>query len=274
MKSWEATRWAKKQRSGADGQTLTRSEKFLLLTLADYHHEGRGYAVAGVEVLAQDTALSTRQIRRLLHSLAEKKLLDIETTTGGLNRYVLRAPRELTGYPRPVEKPVDKSVDKSADPGHYVTPDKMSPLTSDVRGPLTPLCQGTPDTIVSPLTSIKSLRASTAVAEGDHFKKSSDREPRPKWEQADLWLKKFLDSEACFFIPIGTLDDPVWWHQVATACHGLSEGFLKESFAKLRARLLEEPEKTPETVREWKSLVRTWLCREDRWLQKNNASGK
>ena len=99
------------------------------------------------------------------------------------------------------------------------------------------------------------------------------------WKDEDLWLKKFLDSPACFFIPLAALDDPAWWESVAVACRGISPRFIQQSFAKMHAYVLECPDKKPGGVpSEWKDFVRRWLCRENEWHQatggaENRANG-
>jgi len=77
--SWKASAWAKKVVHGSgEGQQVTRSEKLLLLVLADYHDEERNYAWPSVATLAEDTLMSGRNVQLLLRTLQAKGLIIIE----------------------------------------------------------------------------------------------------------------------------------------------------------------------------------------------------
>jgi len=73
--SWEASGWAKSVRTCPNGEMITRSEKFLLLILADYHNHQIGAAFASVTRIADDAISSERQCRYLLRSLETKGLI-------------------------------------------------------------------------------------------------------------------------------------------------------------------------------------------------------
>jgi hypothetical protein len=60
-----------------------------------------------------------------------------------------------------------------------------------------------------------------------------------RWPPEDVWLRNFLYGPEAFFIPLGTLDDPVWWESVSVACGGLDREFIRREFAKMRAYLSE-----------------------------------
>ena len=57
---------------------LTRTEKFLLLILADYHNDETGQCDPSLERLAADTLTSRRQVVNALQSLARKEFIIIE----------------------------------------------------------------------------------------------------------------------------------------------------------------------------------------------------
>jgi len=71
--SWQATSLVKGMR-----ENLTRTEKFLLLILADYHNDETGQCDPSLERLAADTLTSRRQVVNALQSLAKKGFISIE----------------------------------------------------------------------------------------------------------------------------------------------------------------------------------------------------
>src|SRR5689334_16098734 len=87
MKSWEATRWAKKIIVCPNGELITRTEKLLLQIIADYH--GDNGCTATVATLAGDALLSRRQAHRLLASLERKRVLRVQKARGLSSRYFL-----------------------------------------------------------------------------------------------------------------------------------------------------------------------------------------
>ena len=103
--SWKASGWAKTQ------QGISPREKLVLLVLADYVDESRGYAFPSLNRLADESLTSLRHVQRILRSLEKKGKVRIERVSGAGSRYFL-----------------------------LDTPDTMSPLTSDVTPPLTQLC--------------------------------------------------------------------------------------------------------------------------------------
>src|SRR5829696_2262427 len=69
--SWEATAWAKKQRTGSPAR------KAVLLVIADYaSHEGEAWP--GRELIADDTEQSVDSVDRHLRALEEMGLLTVE----------------------------------------------------------------------------------------------------------------------------------------------------------------------------------------------------
>lgn len=90
--SWKASGWAKEVRG------ISRSEKLLLMILADYYDEERGYAWPTVSRLASEACLSYRQSIRLLKKLQERGIIAIEQAAGRpgrANRYRLNRESDM-----------------------------------------------------------------------------------------------------------------------------------------------------------------------------------
>jgi DNA-binding MarR family transcriptional regulator len=87
--SIDALRTAKSISAGADGTPLTRSEKLLLVCLADYVNSSSNVAFPSVRRLAAEVMVSERHIRNLLRSLERKGLLTTEHRTGSTSHYRL-----------------------------------------------------------------------------------------------------------------------------------------------------------------------------------------
>jgi hypothetical protein len=79
--SWKAT--AKVKDLSAN---LTRSEKLLLLILADYHNDKTEQCDPKVQVLAEDALMGTRRVQQILTSLELKGFIRIEGREGGRRR--------------------------------------------------------------------------------------------------------------------------------------------------------------------------------------------
>lgn len=81
--SWEATAYVNSIRSG-----ISRSEKLLLLVLANYHNKDKRAAWPSLKSLSEDGLISVRQASRLVNRLQAKGVLTI-TPEGarGLNIY-------------------------------------------------------------------------------------------------------------------------------------------------------------------------------------------
>ena len=67
--SWKATAFVKKLRD------VTRSEKLLLMVLADYHNNAKRAAWPSVKTLAEDCLMSERTVERMLARLEGRFLL-------------------------------------------------------------------------------------------------------------------------------------------------------------------------------------------------------
>lgn len=119
--SIHATAWAKQTSAGPTGEPITRSEKLLLLCVADYFNNDRGYAWPSVDSLARETMLSTRHVRNLLVSLARKGLVEIEHRTGDTSRYRLPAMPGSEVWERPVKKSAP-----AAKPAPVATPESAT----------------------------------------------------------------------------------------------------------------------------------------------------
>lgn len=62
------------------GARITRSEKLLLLVLADYHEERSNEAWPSVKALAEDTMLSPQRVKELRQSLVSKGVIETRAT--------------------------------------------------------------------------------------------------------------------------------------------------------------------------------------------------
>ena len=67
-------------------ENLTRTEKFVLLTLSVYSDDKTGAAFPGEVRLAHDALMSERHLRRILYSLEAKGFITIEARRGGKKR--------------------------------------------------------------------------------------------------------------------------------------------------------------------------------------------
>lgn len=79
--SWTASGWAKKVIVCPNGKKITRSEKFLLLIIADYFNDQMRAAWVSVATMADDALMTKRMARYVLRSLEKKGV--ILTTLGG-----------------------------------------------------------------------------------------------------------------------------------------------------------------------------------------------
>jgi hypothetical protein len=73
--SWKATAYVKPLKAAPDGTPITRSEKLLMLILADYHNDEQRAAWPSGQTLARDALLSLRYVRKLVLSLKRKGLV-------------------------------------------------------------------------------------------------------------------------------------------------------------------------------------------------------
>lgn len=107
--SWKATAWVKELDKG-----ITRSEKFVLLMLAEYHNTKLKAAWPSVTGLAEDCMMSKRQVQRILARLEHKgwivRTLRCELGRGQITEYLIPA---LDGQRKG---------------------DKMSPIKGDKKG--------------------------------------------------------------------------------------------------------------------------------------------
>jgi hypothetical protein len=82
-----------------------------------------------------------------------------------------------------------------------------------------------------------------------------------EWPERDLWLRDLVQAKTSFSAN-GALLDHRWWVEVGKALNGLDAHFLEREFAKMRAWILENPNRKP-TARGLKRFVRTWLERSE-----------
>jgi len=85
--SIHAVAWAKQVQLSPSGEKINRSEKLVLLCLADYLNIERGYAWPSVARLASECLLSERQCRNVLRSLEGKGFILTEARCGETNAY-------------------------------------------------------------------------------------------------------------------------------------------------------------------------------------------
>jgi hypothetical protein len=79
--SWKGTSFVKEQAAAINGEPLTIPEKFVWLTLADYHNTAKGAAFPSVPVLSVDCLMSERSCYRVLGEL-ERKLCLVRRRNG------------------------------------------------------------------------------------------------------------------------------------------------------------------------------------------------
>jgi Helix-turn-helix domain len=141
--SWKASAYAKEVSTAPNGKRITRSEKLLLLILADYYNDARGCAWPSIKSLASEAMLSPRRVKELLLSLETKRLIKRETTTrddGGqdVNLYAFPAltpPVKLSHPPgaNPRTPPVRNGGDSP-----YIEQPKEPPLGRAARATTVP----------------------------------------------------------------------------------------------------------------------------------------
>jgi hypothetical protein len=73
--SWKATAHIKELTHAPNGEAITRSEKLLLLIIADYYNDEKRCAWASVPTIAKNALLSERRVRQVFQSLTEKRAL-------------------------------------------------------------------------------------------------------------------------------------------------------------------------------------------------------
>ena len=75
--SWKASALAKDICSFPSGESLTPSEKCVLLLLAEYCHPESGMAYPAVATLAAKACMTTRNCSKILSRLAEQKVIEV-----------------------------------------------------------------------------------------------------------------------------------------------------------------------------------------------------
>jgi hypothetical protein len=75
--SWRASAYVKKLIVAPNGKRVTRSEKLLLLVIADYYNDSFKKAWPGIPDLVRDTMLSRRRIQELQRSCERKGIIKI-----------------------------------------------------------------------------------------------------------------------------------------------------------------------------------------------------
>ncbi len=116
--SWKASAYVKELVFAPNGERLTRSEKLLLLVLADYHDERLNEAWPSVKSWAEDAMMSEQRLKELRTGLIRKGVITsspVQNSDGtwGSNRYTFTglttrrevAPTRRAAYEPPVEQP-------------------------------------------------------------------------------------------------------------------------------------------------------------------------
>ena len=260
--SWQASGWAKKIKLSPTGKKITKAEKFLLLTMADDFVENRGYAEVSVKGLAENTESTKRQVRRILRRLESAGW--IETIIGGpgrLNLYRFSAYRDGVKI-----TPGDKKQH-----GVKITPQVGSKCPQDISDMGTFPVGKEDISSISPSDSPSYLKTDKTSEEGGE---PASATISLTWQKEDYWLKDFLKNQQALAVPAEyLLDNPAWWTSVGLACGGLDLPWLNIELSKLEAHLIEEPEKRPQSRRDWLKKIRQWLIRENRWREEEKRAG-
>lgn len=101
--SWKASAYVKELIVAPNGEQLTRSEKLLLLILADYYNDAQGCAWPSIPLLAAEAMLKVRRTQQLMRSIERKGVIITEQTAredGGQGVNFYRFP-ELAKSARP-----------------------------------------------------------------------------------------------------------------------------------------------------------------------------
>lgn len=133
--SWKASAHVKEQTHAPNGKKLTRSEKFLMLILADYYNDEQQAAWPSIPRLAKDALMSERQARRVIHSLEKKQVLLVSRRAPKPNFY------RFTGLLKPPLVEPDPDILSPSDP------DTMSPPDPDIADPNPDISTPDPDTL-------------------------------------------------------------------------------------------------------------------------------
>lgn len=113
--SWEALSYVRGLRIAPNGERLTRSEKLVLLILADCHNIKKRIAWPSVATIAEEALLCEREVRKLLRTLEQKGVIR-----------TIQPPRTGSGYTscyKFLELDPDDSMERQAGPVlHRATP--------------------------------------------------------------------------------------------------------------------------------------------------------
>ncbi|MEW6129604.1 MAG: helix-turn-helix domain-containing protein [Acidobacteriota bacterium] len=120
--SWKATAHVKELTHAPGGEPLTRSEKLLLLIIADYYNDEKKCAWASVPTIAENALLSQRRVQQVSRSAEMKGVLRVTHRNGKSNVYRLPTLDGSNGEPQggeiisPLKSASPPGV-KSASPG-------------------------------------------------------------------------------------------------------------------------------------------------------------
>jgi predicted DNA binding protein len=126
--SWRASAYVKKLLKHPDGTALTRTEKCVLYTIADYHNTETRCAWCGFATIARESLITRRHLQTILKSIEEHGTLEIvrrtdefsQTKDNNLYFFIeLERADGAVGYlePRNTKRPLDTTM---ADKVYYV----------------------------------------------------------------------------------------------------------------------------------------------------------
>lgn len=165
--SWDALAYAKKLTHAPTGQPITRSEKLLLLVMAEYYNAEEDLAWASVPELARHSLLSERQTQRLLHSLVTKEVVT------AVPRFRANGGYSSTGYRIPAlttQTPGDTMSPPLVTPCHHPG-DTRCHHPGDMVSPafLNLLSESLPESEIPPISPRKGKRTKTSKTPATNY---------------------------------------------------------------------------------------------------------
>jgi Helix-turn-helix domain len=287
--SWKAAGWVKCLRCFPDGGKMDPREKFLLLIVADYYNEEKGYAWASASRLAADTLSSERWVRYTLKKLADVGLIGIlaPKTKGYFvegkwisesNRYTLPLLGEEVGQGVPhVENVSEKTLSGKDDlpllggggaqrAGGGTAPDAGVGAPHAGGGGVN--SEGVGHTGVPD----KPISLSRNIKNEDVVRASAPADAPADWGPKDDWIRKFILEQEYVEIPNQHFLDHAWWARAAThCCNGVSEPFLIRVFAALGNHFVKYPTRRPTIKRGWLQKMENFLRKEREIINREDA---
>lgn len=132
--SWKATAYVKGLR-----ENLTRSEKLVLMMLADYHNDETGQCDPSLQRLADDCLSSRRNVIRLLQALDGKGFLTTIERSNQTNQYNLNLGSDTMSLVTNKSQNVTRVVTKSTFRGDIAMSPKPKGTVIEPKKPRAPL---------------------------------------------------------------------------------------------------------------------------------------